>query len=64
MVHASEAAAKVIARALSRNLKRLDALGWQLREEEEAWRILNGEQLKEVGRKTGLLNAEHADFAE
>jgi hypothetical protein len=43
MVHASESNAKVIARALCRNLKRLDALGWQLREEQKAGEILGGE---------------------
>lgn len=43
IVHASGSAAKVIARALCRNLKRLDAVGWQLREEQKAARLLSAE---------------------
>lgn len=42
MVHASESAAKVIAEALCRNLKRLDAVAWQLREEQKAWDVISG----------------------
>jgi hypothetical protein len=64
MVHASESGARVITQALSRNLKRLDAVAWQLREEQKAEGILRAERLARTGGETGLFNAEHADLAE
>jgi hypothetical protein len=41
MVHASNADAKLIAQAMCQNLMRLDALGWQLREEQKAFDVFS-----------------------
>jgi hypothetical protein len=40
MIHANDTHAKTITQALSKTLIQLDALGWQLREEENALKTL------------------------
>ena len=44
MVHTTDLGAKLIAEAMCKNLTRIEALGWQLREEQNAFDVLSQTQ--------------------